>query len=601
MVLIALMLGCSDYNLTGENDNSGGRDTSVVTDPCGFEGTPVQALEMVEECVPEPEIGGWTPVIEWSSTAPGDTYTTPAVANLTDDNGDGVVDHEDIPDVVVSNAVGVTWALSGADGTPLWNVPGAGSEPASPAIGDVDGDGLPEVVVGGGVSVRALDGATGAVEWTSTQMPTGRSLVCGAIGLYDLDGNGEIEVVLGNTVLNGWDGSMRSRGGYGTGSGHPYAASMGVAADIDGDGSLEVVTGNALYRLDGSIVWYNGQSDGFVAVANFDGDDKGEIVVADQGTLRLQDDDGSVLWSKPGLTGSTIGPPTVADFDNDGEPEIGVAGNGVYKMVEGDGTVRWTRSTQDYSSGFTGSSVFDFEGDGAAEVVYADENSVWVFSGANGEPKMEETRHSSATCSEYPVIADVDNDGHAEIIYSSGAYSGTETGVTVIGDSEDSWQAARPVWNQHTYSVTHIDDDGKVVSNPDTNWLSYNTFRSGDEVAGQGGELADLVVEVQNLCEECADDRVTLSYRVGNQGRWDFEGAIALELLVVTPDGQQSLHTEEVELRLDMGTWGATQTLEFAPGGLDIRALVLRVQPVGGLAECSDDNNEGLHTERVCG
>ena len=101
------------------------------------------------------------------------------------------------------------------------------------------------------------------------------------------------------------------------------------------------------------------------------------------GELRLQDHDGSVIWAK-NVTGSEIGPPTVADLDGDGEPEIGVAGRNQYVVLEADGTFKWSRQTQDHSSGFTGSSVFDFEGDGASEIVYADETRLWVFDGATG-------------------------------------------------------------------------------------------------------------------------------------------------------------------------------------------------------------------------
>ena len=43
--------------------------------------------------------------------------------------------------------------------------------------------------------------------------------------------------------MDGLTGSRRGLGGYGAGSGHGWAAPMGVAADIDQDGVLEVVVG----------------------------------------------------------------------------------------------------------------------------------------------------------------------------------------------------------------------------------------------------------------------------------------------------------------------------------------------------------------------
>ena len=47
-------------------------------------------------------------------------------------------------------------------------------------------------------------------------------------------------------------------------------------------------------------------------------------------------------------------------------------------------TLKWQSTTQDGSSNVTGSSVFDFEGDGKAEVVYNDECYFRVYNGADG-------------------------------------------------------------------------------------------------------------------------------------------------------------------------------------------------------------------------
>src|SRR6185503_2566291 len=44
----------------------------------------------------------------------------------------------------------------------------------------------------------------------------------------------------------------------------------------------------------------------------------------------------------------------------------------------------WKRDTEDDSSSVTSSSVFDFNGDGAAEVVYGDECYFKVYDGSNG-------------------------------------------------------------------------------------------------------------------------------------------------------------------------------------------------------------------------
>ena len=47
-------------------------------------------------------------------------------------------------------------------------------------------------------------------------------------------------------------------------------------------------------------------------------------------------------------------------------------------------------------------------------------------------------------------MAVIDNDGHAEIVYTGG------TGVTVVGDKSNSWRRARTTWNQHSYHITNV-------------------------------------------------------------------------------------------------------------------------------------------------
>ena len=602
ILALAFLVGCSEYGLNEKNDVGDNIDTG--SGECGLFLEPASSVAMREECLIEPQIGTWTPVIKWTSSAPGSSYTTPVVGNLDDDNGDGLVDDQDIPEVIVANGAGQIYVLNGTDGTVKWSGGSLGSEPQTPALGDINGDGRPDIVAAGVTGVTAFAG-DGSIIWSNSETATGGTTAqCGAVAIYDMEGDGNPEIVIGNLILDGLTGNRRGLGGQGSGSGHGWAAPMGVAADIDQDGVLEVVVGNALYDVNGNTIWANGQSDGFVAIGNFDSDANGEIVVTNQGSLRLQDDNGTVLWNLPNLTGSTIGPPTIADFTGDGNPEIGVAGNNIYVVVDMNGTLVWQRPVQDQSSGFTGSSVFDFEGDGIAEVVYADEDNLWVFNGTNGETRLMETRHSSATCSEYPAIADVDNDGHADIVFTHSPYSGSETGVTVIMDSNNSWQASRPIWNQHAYHVTNVDRDGLIPVVQNTNWLDMNTFRSGDMLAGQGGEFADLHVVVDDICETfCEDGRLLITVRVGNQGVVASQGAV-LTIKAVVPDQHIELY-RGVTSPLPPGQLSATMELELDVTGLDVRALVAQIDGgtdglPGLISECDEGNNEDVLVQGIC-
>lgn len=137
------------------------------------------------------------------------------------------------------------------------------------------------------------------------------------------------------------------------------------------------------------------------------------------------------------------GPITIGDFDSDGLPEIGVASKNLFGVYDprctgyepgkcADKYVLWERWSQDVTSGQTGSSVFDFDGDGQAEAVYADECFTRVYEGKTGKVLFS-ARRSSLTWFEAPVIADVDDDGSTEIVIGSDE----DMNCTTDGDQVD--------------------------------------------------------------------------------------------------------------------------------------------------------------------
>src|SRR3954464_6642622 len=125
------------------------------------------------------------------------------------------------------------------------------------------------------------------------------------------------------------------------------------------------------------------------------------------------------------------GPPTIGDFDNDGFPEVGIAGATRFRVFDFDcknggagceGPVaRWSQRSQDSSSRQTAASIFDFDGDGKAEAIYADECFLRVYDGTSGDVLFSSYR-TSGTWLENPVVADVDKDDNTEIVVNS-AYS----------------------------------------------------------------------------------------------------------------------------------------------------------------------------------
>ncbi|MFO0002001.1 MAG: FG-GAP repeat domain-containing protein, partial [bacterium] len=160
------------------------------------------------------------------------------------------------------------------------------------------------------------------------------------------------------------------------------------------------------------------------------------VLVANNYLWVLAGATGSELWSRRilGAVGAFGGggAPTVADFDADGRPEVGIASGASYGVYDLDCTapatpsgcadqgVLWATETEDSSSSSTGSSVFDFNGDGAAEVIYNDQFNFRIYDGRTGRVLFMEPS-SSRTRTENPAIADVDSDGDVEIVFTSNA------------------------------------------------------------------------------------------------------------------------------------------------------------------------------------
>ena len=149
------------------------------------------------------------PAFEWSR--PGlNVETVPLVAQLSDDNGDGLVDSRDVADIVVqaSDASGNgIFAVSGLDGSSLWTFR---SSPANPlvdhlgqaALADIDGDGKVEII-GHQTNGRfvALE-HDGSLKWVSDTVPGVGRRGLGGPAIGDLDGDGVPEIALGRTVVS---------------------------------------------------------------------------------------------------------------------------------------------------------------------------------------------------------------------------------------------------------------------------------------------------------------------------------------------------------------------------------------------------------------
>ncbi|MCA9661367.1 MAG: hypothetical protein KC486_23710, partial [Myxococcales bacterium] len=419
-----------------------------------------------EKCEGDIQIGLFEPGIqcEWTEPPPGDPFpnhrnvlTTPLVADLPN-NGVGTT-----AILIVtynytdggsqsgwgSNAsyYGVIRILDGRTCQQVGNV----HDPANkmiaatpPAIADLDGDGVVEIVSHrAGTGVVAFkwdpDASQYVTFWVTTDTGIVNQTRWDGPSIHDLDDDGLPEVISGSAVFSGVDGARLNPGQLIPGA---AAGVIPVLADVDDDGAIELVAG-AVHRWNiGSDKWeyvYPGAPGSrHYAIADFGTpglnpedfdpttlDGVAEVVTVGGNLVRLYTLEGQQL-----LQGSLAGggPPTIGDFDNDGFPEIAAAGGTYYAVYDIEckdpspgclgNYIRWQQPSKDASSATTGSSIFDFEGDGQAEAVYADECYTRVYEGTSGEVLYSAFR-SSCTWYENPVVADVDNDQNTEIVVPS--------------------------------------------------------------------------------------------------------------------------------------------------------------------------------------
>jgi len=465
----------------------------------------------------------FTPTLEWAwpggKTISNPTFKhvfmTPIVINLTDDNKDGVVNEKDIPDIVFNAFAGfaasveepsIVRAISGDDGHEIFTIADTRFKTnfeTQLAAADIDGDNLPEILASklvispagqDGMSGKFVKGNLlcfehdGTFKWESDSWTGVESDMedGSAIGIADLDHDGRPEVFRGPSVFDN-NGKLLWEGKAGRGAtGHGVFA---FAADLDGAGNMELVAGDTAYRSDGSVFWNSPATDGVSAPADFNGDGKVEVVLFPSmgGMHVLNGQTGAVLASLPKSSpvGSII-PPSIADLDGDGVPEIGAVGvcsepgsqdsRECFWGVEVDKntfapTQIWEEIINDATLG-AGVTSFDFEGDGVWEMLQNDEQWVNIYRGKQHDVIYHASRHS-VTGWELPVVVDVDNDKHAEIIIKQ---DGVSDGILVYGNADDDWVATKRIWNQFGYHITNINENGTIPLFEVPNWTLYNNY-----------------------------------------------------------------------------------------------------------------------------
>jgi len=423
------------------------------------------------------------PVLKWqyagcySSWCETGWYSSPAVADL---------DGDDQPEVIAS-AYSIV-ALEGATGALEWRVASGydRNQPSADNVGrtwpgiviaDVDHDGQNEIVTahsGGWVSVYTLQGY---FEPGWPQQPVSNELR--GLLVADLDNNGDLEIIVTaargskeNTWVYEHNGSLRpgwpqltNDGGYAWGVYNDNAS----AADLDGDNIAEIIVPSDVHYINA----YNPDGSHMPANAIYGSKNWGQVGIWESLNTELRGwgyCDGNRAESY--RTNFADGPADIVDINGDGTMEVVVTGN-VYDCHAGYPPSRYTGvyifnadRSRFQMNGFdwrtppvdTGSpisenyntiesaqsnpAVADLDGDGQQEILFAS------YDGRLHAYWLDKTEHGNWPFSVYnpgegffrfasePTVADLNNDGLAEVIFTSWTQIGSyQTGKLYIVSS----------------------------------------------------------------------------------------------------------------------------------------------------------------------
>ena len=498
----------------------------------------------------------------------------------------------------------------------------------------------------------------------------------GVVSVADFNYDGWPELYVGNVIYDAATLKRLCTGPAGGNKGRSWRGSsneqancaMSFAADVLGDSIPELICGNTLYhvnivsRTDISLnsvtelktinIPSNIPQDGNVAVADFDMDGQLDVLVVIDRTSNTYSDTAYIYAYNPvngdilfvhGHYAKTIGYPLVGDIDGDGYLEfvyidyktpVSTSRITAMKYDPQNGLQTQWQATHADESGQTSMTLFDFNQDGIMEIIYRDQDRLRII---NGSGKSHLTGNdtipfynlytksmSAGTWKEYPVVADVNGDGAAEIVTCGKVNSGlgwVGGELWVIGGIHP-WAPARPVWNQYMYNVTNVNNDltipvplfdnataftdpQGVVRRPFNNFLQQATTL--DQYGRPFLPMANLTISL-NPAITFDGDHIQTIITICNTGEKTFEGPLLVSTytssgdLIQTEEMIQSLQPGEcVTMTLNINVSLLTAYDTPYPLRVSVNDQGEGVAQYGGLqAECDTSDNSVFFDGRPC-
>ena len=341
-----------------------------------------------------------------------------------------------------------------------------GSHPYSVSIGDLDGDGRADLAVANSnsntLSVFRNTGTPGAISYAAKiDFATGANPYSVAIG--DVDGDGKPDLAVSNYSSNtislfrniGTPGaiSYAAKIDFATGS-NPYSVSIG---DLDGDGRADLAVANynnntlSVFRNTGTpgaisyaakIDFATGANPSSVAIGDLDGDGRADLAVPNHfgntiSVFRNTGTPGTVSYAAKTDLAAGYRPFSIAigDLDGDGRADLAVANGSnmtsVFRNTGTPGAISYAAIIDFATGSSTSIAIGDLDGDGKADLAVTNpgSNTLSVLHNTGTPGAIGYAAKIDFATGSYPfsvAIGDLDGDGKADLAvanYSSNTVS----------------------------------------------------------------------------------------------------------------------------------------------------------------------------------
>ena len=391
----------------------------------------------------------------------------------------GDLDRDGVPEVVVTEIENKwIYILNGVTGLVKKSLQVGFSIQRDPLIGNIDNSNCAWIFVTDGNSAVYAYDCNLNLKWKNTKLSADPKLM----GLADFDGDGKSELYFRDEILAAESGVRIVKGtNSSNAAGGPVAVDILDGAgnpSATGDNKLELISGCNIFTVNlgartsgsgsltlaksaaGYFYWEKNGNTSLTSIADYNADGFLDVISTGStigqsknataffwdvknNTVNTYVDLDNTVVTLGGCSGSPpssgqfyqngwqngLGRINIADIDGDGKLNATyISGRYMYALDDtwkplvtwGAVPINGVHKIQvnEETSGYTGCTVYDFNGDGAAEVVYRDEQFLYIING-NGTINTQQ-QCIARTQFEYPIVSDIDGDGQTELCVTCG-------------------------------------------------------------------------------------------------------------------------------------------------------------------------------------